>query len=122
MTSYAEGRRARARTAAPASGRKGARRRARAERRPLAGGVAWIVLLAALLAGVVAVNVAVLQLTMRLGKTSQRRVDLQADVARLQSELSSAASSYRLQQEAHGSLGLVQADSTTTRYIELAPK
>ena len=79
-------------------------------------------LLAALLAGVVAVNVAVLQLTMRLGKTSQRRVDLQADVARLQSALSSAASSYRLQQEAHGSLGLVQADSTTTRYIELAPK
>jgi cell division protein FtsL len=80
------------------------------------------VLLAALLAGVVAVNVAVLQLTMRLGKTSQRRVDLQADVARLQSELSSAASSYRLQQEAHGSLGLVQADSSTTRYVELAPR
>ena len=79
-------------------------------------------LLAALLAGVVAVNVAVLQLTMRLGKTSQRRVDLQADVARLQSELSSAASSYRLQQEAHGSLGLVQADSTTTRYVELASR
>ena len=79
-------------------------------------------LLAALLAGVVAVNVAVLQLTMRLGKTSQRRVDLQADVARLQSELSSAASSYRLQQEAHGSLGLVQADSTTTRYVDLASR
>lgn len=79
-------------------------------------------LLAALLAGVVAVNVAVLQLTMRLGTTSQRRVELQADVARLQSELSSAASSYRLQQEAHGSLGLVPADSSTTRYVELAPR
>lgn len=79
-------------------------------------------LLAVLLAGVVAVNVAVLQLTMRLGKTSQRRVELQADVARLQGELSSAASSYRLQQEAHGSLGLVQADSSTTRYVELAPR
>ncbi len=79
-------------------------------------------LLAVLLAGVVAVNVAVLQLTLRLDKTTQRRVDLRAEVARLQSELSSAASSYRLQQEAHGKLGLVEADSSTTRYIELAPR
>ena len=110
MTSYAEGRRA--------TNRKRSSSRA-AERRPLAGGVAWIVLLATLLAGVVAVNVAVLQLTMRLGKTSQRRVELQADVARLQGELSSAASTYRLQQEAHLSLGLVQADPTSTRYVEL---
>lgn len=112
MTSYVDG----ARTA----GRKRTRRSAKAtEKRPLAGGVAWIVVLAALLAGVVAVNVAVLQLTMRLDKTSQHRLDLQADVARLQGELSSAASSNRLQQEAHGSLGLVQADPTTTRYVEL---
>jgi cell division protein FtsL len=88
----------------------------------LAGGVAWIVVRAVLLAGVVAVNVAVLQLTMRLDRTSQRRVGLQGDVARLQSELSSAVSSYRLQQEARGTLGLVQADSGTTRYVELAPR
>jgi cell division protein FtsL len=80
------------------------------------------VLLATLLAGVVAVNVAVLQLTMRLDKTSQRRIELQADVARLQGELSSAASTYRLEQEANGSLGLVQADSATTRYVELPQK
>ena len=113
MTSYVEGRRA--------TSRKRTRGSA-AERRPLAGGVAWIVLLATLLAGVVAVNVAVLQLTMRLDKTSQRRIDLQADVARLQGELSSAASSYRLQEEAHGSLGLVQADPESTRYVELAPR
>ena len=86
------------------------------------GGVAWIVLLAVLLAGIVAVNVAVLQLTMGLSKTSRQRVNLQSDIARLQGELSSAASTYRLQQEAHGSLGLVQADSSTTRYVELAPK
>ena len=111
MTSYVEGRRA--------ASRKRTRKNAKAERRPLAGGVAWIVVLATLLAGIVAVNVVVLQLTMRLDTTSQRRVDLQADVARLQGELSSAASSYRLQQEANGSLGLVQADPTTTRYVEL---
>jgi cell division protein FtsL len=84
--------------------------------------VAWIVLLATLLAGVVAVNVADLQLTMRLDKTSQRRIELQADVARLQGELSSAASTYSLQQKAQGSLGLVQADPSTTRYVELPSK
>jgi cell division protein FtsL len=84
--------------------------------------VAWIVLLATLLAGVVAVNVADLQLTMRLDKTSQRRIELQADVARLQGELSSAVSTYSLQQKAQGSLGLVQADPSTTRYVELPPK
>jgi cell division protein FtsL len=112
LTSYVEGLRA--------AGRGRARRSERAsERRPLAGGVAWIVVLATLLAGVVAVNVAVLQLTMKLDRTSQRRVDLQADVARLQGELSSAVSSYRLQQQGRDSLGLVQADSSTTRYIEL---
>jgi cell division protein FtsL len=116
LTSYVEGRRA-------ATAQKRTRRTAKATgRRPLAGGVAWIVLLAVLLAGVVAVNVAVLQLTMRLDKTSRQRVDLQADVARLQGELSSAASTYRLQQEAPGSLGLVQADPASTRYVELAPK
>ena len=79
-------------------------------------------LLAVLLAGVVAVNVAVLQLTMRLDKTSQHRLILQADIARLQGERSSAVSTYRLQQEARGSLGLVTADSSTTRYVELAPR
>jgi cell division protein FtsL len=117
LTTYAD------RRQGAAAGKKRTRRTAKAaERRPLAGGVLWIVLLATLLAGVVAVNVAVLQLTMSLSKTSRQRIELQGDVARLQGELSSAASTYRLQQEAHGSLGLVQADSSTTRYVELAPK
>lgn len=117
MTTYAD------RRQGAVAGKKRTRRTAKAaDRRPLAGGVAWIVLLAVLLAGVVAVNVAVLQLTMSLSKTSRHRVELQGDIARLQGELSSAASTYRLQQEAHGSLGLVQADSSTTRYVELAPK
>ena len=88
----------------------------------MAGGVLWIALLAVLLAGVVAVNVVVLRLTLRLDRTSQLRVQLQADVARLQSELSSAASSYRIQQQAREKLGLVQADSSTTTYVQLAPR
>ena len=88
----------------------------------MTGGVLWITLLAVLLAGVVVVNVVVLRLTLRLDRTSQQRVQLQADVARLQSELSSAASSYRIQQQAREQLGLVQADSSTTTYVQLAAR
>ena len=52
-----------------ASGFRGRREQHRvraAGQRRLAGGVAWIVIVAALLAGVVAVNVAVLQLNLGL--------------------------------------------------------
>ncbi len=65
-------------------------RRERA-RRPVAGGVLWIVVFAALLAGVVAVNVVVLQLNVRLDALSRERVELRADNAKLRAQLSSAA-------------------------------
>ena len=113
MTSYAEaGRRVGART----RGRE--RSVERRSGRPLAG-VAWIVVLAVLLAGVVAVNVAVLQLTMRVDQANRDRAGLQADIALLQSERSSAGSSSRIQQLAQEKLGVVQADSSTTTYVEL---
>ncbi len=83
------------------------------------GGVAWIVLFGALLAGVVAVNVAVLQLNVQLGKLGTERVQLRADTARLRSQLSSAGAAARIESEARSRLGLVPADSTTTSYIEL---
>ena len=110
MTSYAE----HARPRAPA-------RRERRARRSTAGGVAWIVVLAVLLAGVVAVNVAVLRLNVRLDRESQRRIELQDDIARLQSQLSSAAASARVLREARVKLGLVPADPATTTYVRLAP-
>jgi cell division protein FtsL len=104
------------------SGRR-ARRREKAEpRRPLAGGVAWIAVLATLLAGVVAVNVAVLRLTMRLDRTNQQRTDLQADIARLQAEISSVSASVRIQQQAQAKLGVVQADPSTTTYVTIPPR
>jgi cell division protein FtsB len=115
LTSYAERQSAR-----PAKRARTAPKRT--ERRPLAGGVAWIVMAAVLLAGVVALNVAVLQLSMRLDTANQRRINLSSDIAKLQSELSSAASTFQLQEQARGKLGLVQADPTTTRYIELGSK
>ena len=95
---------------------------ARAVARPRAfGGVLWIVIFGALLAGVVAVNVAVLQLNVRLDALGRERIQLRADNARLSSQLSSAAAAARFEAKARQRLGLVPADPNTTAYVQLAP-
>jgi cell division protein FtsL len=88
----------------------------------LGGGVLWIVLSAALLAGVVAVNVAVLRLNVELDRTGRERSQLKADVAALRSELSSTAATSRIQRVATEELGLVDADPETTTYVTLRPR
>jgi cell division protein FtsL len=95
--------------------------RLRKRRSRLTGGVIWIVLLAVLLAGVVALNVAVLRLNMRYDKLGRTKVDLVAQNAELQSQLSSAAATQRIQQQARSQLGLVAANPDTTKYIRLNP-
>ena len=85
------------------------------------GGVVWIVVLAVLLAGVVAVNVAVLQLNVRLDELGRERVQLRADTNRLSSQLSSASANARIESEARARLGLVQADPNLTQQLTLAP-
>jgi cell division protein FtsL len=86
----------------------------------LSGGVLWIVLFAVLLTGVVAVNVAVLRLNLQLDGTSREQTDLQTDIARLRSEISSAAATTRIERLAQGELGLVEVRPEDTTYIELA--
>jgi cell division protein FtsL len=98
--------------------RSGKRERAR---RPMAGGVLWIVVLAAFLAGIVAVNVVVLQLNVRLDDLTRQRAELRADNAKLRAQLSSAAANARIARDAHDGLGLVAADPTTTTYVRLTP-
>jgi cell division protein FtsL len=107
--------------AARAEGRPGrARRRARVTGRGrLGGGVLWIVLVGALLAGVVAINVAVLQLNVRLDRLGTERAQLKADNARLRARLSSAGSSLRVAMKAREQLGLRQADPLLTEYLRL---
>jgi ABC-type Fe3+ transport system permease subunit len=98
------------------------RRSERAARgRSTTGGVVWIAVLTVLLAGVVAVNVAVLRLNMKLDRASQRRVELQADVASLQSALSTAAANAEISKQGQRKLGLVPADPAKTTYLQLAP-
>jgi cell division protein FtsB len=85
------------------------------------GGVIWIGVLAVLLAGVVALNVAVLRLNMRYDKLGRTKVDLVARNADLESRLSSAAAMQKIQQEARSQLGLVTANPDQTKYIQLNP-
>ena len=74
--------------------------RPRASRAPFAGGVAWIVVVGVLLAGIVAVNVLVLQLNMQFDGLSRERAQLKADNALLRSQLSSASASVRIEEAA----------------------
>jgi cell division protein FtsL len=89
-----------------------------AQARPF-GGVLWIVVAAALLAGVVAVNVAVLQLNVRLDELGRERIQLQAETKRLSSQLSSASANARIESQAKSKLGLVPADPELTFNVQL---
>jgi|ERR671922_1770247 cell division protein FtsL len=86
--------------------------------RRVTGGVLWIAFVAALLAGVVAMNVAVLRLNMTLDHLGRERADLRAQNADLSSQLSSAASTPRIQNLA-AERGLTQATSEQTHYFTL---
>jgi hypothetical protein len=79
----------------------------------------WIVLMGLLLAGVVALNVAVLRLNLRSDELAQERAQLRADNAEMSSKLAVRASSPRTSSQARRSLGLTQADPSTTTYLHL---
>jgi cell division protein FtsL len=85
----------------------------------LGGGVVWIVVLAVLLAGVVAINVAVLRLNLQLDEAGRERTELKTDIAQLRSEISSAAATTRIEHLAEGELGLVEVEPEETTYIQL---
>jgi cell division protein FtsL len=93
-------------------------RRKRKQRRGIAGGMAWIAFVGVLLAGIVALNVAVLRLNVRLDRVDTERAKLRAANAALQSQLSSSAASPRIQSLAERR-GLVAADPATTTYVVL---
>jgi cell division protein FtsL len=77
--------------------------------------------LALLLGGVVAVNVAVLQLNVQLDELGRERVQLRADTKRLSSQLSSASANARIEAEARSKLGLEPADPALTYHVQLQP-
>jgi cell division protein FtsL len=94
--------------------RAGARQRA-----GVLGGAVWILALGALLAGVVALNVIVLQQTVQLDELGHDRAQLKADIAHLESQLSSAGANSRIERDAQEQLGLVEHDPATTTYVSV---
>jgi cell division protein FtsL len=99
-----------------------ARPRTAAKRRPRArarSGILWIAVGAILLAGVVFVNVAVLRLNLQLDRSNQQRTKLRAEIAALESELSSRLASPRIAALATKHDGLVQADPSTIGYVSI---
>jgi cell division protein FtsL len=114
MSTLAQGARRRPAPRARASTRSRAR-----PRLLLGGGILWIVLFAALLAGVVAVNVAVLRLNVQLDQAARDQSRLTAEIATLRSELSSVSASARIERRARRDLGLVPAAPDAVSYVEL---
>lgn len=94
-------------------------RRARVGRGVFTGGVFWIVTVAVLLAGVVAINVLVLRLNVELDELRRTRAELKADIATSRAQLSSASANARIESEAATKLGLVPADPNDTTYVPL---
>lgn len=92
----------------------------RTAQRRVAGGIVWIAIVAALLAGVVALNVAVLRVNLRFDELGQKRANLRAQNAALASELASAASTGRIQKLAAEQLGAMPAVSDQTTYLDLS--
>lgn len=114
-----------ARTEAPAvrvRPRAAPRPRPAVRQRRVAGGIVWIVALGVLLAGVVAMNVAVLQLNMRLDRLGRARAGLIAENDALAAQLSSAAAAPKIQALAKLRLGYVPAPLSDTTYVELGPR
>ena len=95
--------------------------RARVSRRTFAlgGGIAWIVLFAGLLAGVVAVNVAVLRLNLELDQVGRERTELRSDRSRLNSELSLASATSRIDRLAVKELGLARAEYDDMIFVRI---
>jgi hypothetical protein len=87
----------------------------------VAGGLAWIIVAGVLLTGIVALNVAVLRLNIRLDHMNNQSQQLQAENAALGAKLSAAVSSPRIQALAKAG-GFVPADPMTIGYVDIAPR
>jgi cell division protein FtsL len=98
------------------------RPRKRVKRASARGGILWIVVGGILLAGVVFVNVAVLQLNLRLDSTNGERANLVAQNAALQTQYSQLMSSPRVLAAATKQFGLKYQDPSLYGHTNLASK
>jgi len=122
MASWGATARADASIAAPRARPRVVSRRHHRPVNPLRSGVTWIVVVSVLLAGLVALNVAVLQLNVRLDKLGRERMDLRAQIDELSSQHSSDTATPRIQALAQRRLGLVPVAPQNTTYVDLGGK
>src|SRR5688572_20954650 len=101
----------------PAQARPGTRAPARRES-PM-GAISWIIVATLLLAGVVALNVAVLRQNVLAQQYGKQRAQLVETNAQLKSELSRLSAAPYVELKARQELGLTQAEPSQTTYIEL---
>jgi hypothetical protein len=84
----------------------------------LAGGVAWIALVAALLSGIVALNVAVLRLNLQLDDLGSKQTQLRTENAELRAQAAIGAVPETIRTDAYEQ-GYRAVDPSRIRYIEL---
>jgi hypothetical protein len=84
----------------------------------VAGNVVWIVIVATLLAGIVALNVAVLRLNVQGEELERERAELMSRRDNLEADLSRAAAAGRIEGIAVRQFGLAEPAETT--YVRLA--
>jgi cell division protein FtsB len=89
-------------------------------RRRLASGVVWIGLLAVLLTGIVALNVAVLQLNLQLDRLGQERARLRTENADLRARAAVNAFPDTIRETAQVQ-GYHPVNPLQTRYLDLEP-
>ncbi len=89
-------------------------------KRRVAGGVVWIVLVAVLLTGIVAVNVAVLKLNLRLDRLGEERTQLRTDNAQLRQQVAQGAVPDTIRSQAVLQ-GYHWQSPNKTRYVDLEP-
>ena len=87
--------------------------------RGVTGGAVWIVFVAVLLTGVVALNVAVLRLNVQLDQLAREKRELRAGNNELASQLAAVEASGRIETLARTRLGLVPAQPDQTTYVTL---
>ncbi len=92
-------------------------RRARPRRLSI-GGAAWVIILAALLGGIVALNVAALRDSIEVNRLQARAEQLANENQLAQNQVTSLSSPVAIGIEA-GKLGMHPADPNTTRYVTL---
>lgn len=96
-------------------------RRKKLTQRRVRGHIVWMTLFAILLFGVVAVNVAVLRAHVAVSRLEDKRARIEAHNQALASALSAANSAPRIEAAARR-LGLIQASTGNTSYLDLTPQ